>query len=70
MYEIENNENINPRGLKFRFVFYFSRNNQIIEAIGKRPIFIEDIHRIMVKQGVIEEQDIESFEPNSEVHKK
>ena len=70
MYEIENNETINPRGLKFRFEFYFSRNNQIIVAIGKRPIFIEDIHRIMVKQGVIEEQDIESFEPNSEVHKK
>ena len=70
MYEIENNEAINPRGLKFRFELYFSRNNQIIAAIGKRPIFIEDIHRIMVKQSVIEEQDIKSFEPNSKVHKK
>ena len=56
-------------GLKFIFSIAFS-NEMALETIGCRPIFIEDLHRIMVNQSIIEEQDIKSFEPNSEIHKK
>ena len=69
IYEIENNRELNPRGLKFSFGIAYSDGNSA-SSMGIRPIFVEDVYSLLINHGVIEKQDISLSEIDNEVHRR